>query len=172
MSIVTKTGDSGTTSLLHGRRVKKTSLWIEIFGLLDEINSFLGLAKSLIRERAIKKIIEKIQKELFVIGREVGTAVSSLTSLKRRISSGDIRSLELSIERLEKKFKRKGFILPGKNTVSAHLDVTRSLVRRLERRMLTLKNKKMLKNNDIAIYLNRLSDLVYLLARAHDKKKS
>ena len=172
MPITTKTGDNGKTSLLYGSRVRKDNLRIEICGILDELNSFLGLAKSLLKDKALKKLINKVQGELFVIGGEVAAGKSS-SKLRRKIGQKNIKGLELFIEKLEKKRKLKEhtFVLPGGSTISAILDVARAIARRAERRIATLRNKGMLKNRHILIYLNRLSDLLYLTARRLARKK-
>ena len=173
MRISTKTGDGGLTSLLYGGRVKKASLRIEACGALDELNSFLGLNKSLLNNRQAKRLIDKIQRDLFIIGSEIATSASSVHKLHRRIKKEDIKTLELFIEKLEKKDKVKkfSFVLPGRNTISAQLDIARTVARRAERRTATLKNKGMLKNKYILMYLNRLSDLLFLLARSCEKKR-
>ena len=172
MSIVTKGGDSGLTSLLCGSRVRKNDLRIEACGALDELNSFLGLSKSILKDRTAKKLIARIQKDIFVICSEIAASTASVYNrLHKRIEQRDITNLELSIEKLEKrcKSKRTSFVLPGKNTLSAALDVARSISRRAERRMVSLKNKGRLKNRYIIIYLNRLSDLLFLLARCFER---
>jgi cob(I)alamin adenosyltransferase len=170
MSIVTKRGDSGLTSLLCGSRVRKDDLRIEACGALDELNSFLGLSKSLSRYRAAKKIIDTAQRDLFVIGSEIASGKFSYR-LKKRIGQENIEALESTIERLEKDYKTKrlSFIIPGENSLSAIFDIARTVARRAERRTVTLKNKGMIKNKHIIIYLNRLSDLLYLLARSYEK---
>jgi len=172
MPITTKTGDNGSTSLLYGGRVRKNSPRIEICGVLDELSSYLGLSKSLLKSRRQKDVISKIQKDLMVICSEVSTRIPAAHKLRKRIDREDIKDLELFIEKLEKKRKLKKavFILPGENTLSATLDVARTVARKAERRMITLKDKRMMRNRYIPIYLNRLSDLLYLLARSHEKR--
>lgn len=171
MKISTKIGDDGKTSLLCGGRVRKDDLRIEACGALDELSSFLGLSKCLSKDRMSKRIINNAQQALFVIGSEIAAGKSDY-KLKKRIEQGDIRSLELSIERLEKKgrVKSSSFVLPGRNSLSATLDVARSITRRAERRAVTLKRKGIVKNICMIIYLNRLSDLLYLLARSCEKR--
>ena len=173
MKISTKTGDSGLTSLLYGGRVKKDNLRIEVCGALDELCSFLGLCKSLLKNKEAKKIIEKVQTDLFVIVSEIAVKTSSLGKLRRRLNKKDINYLESMIARLEKRYKSRKccFLLPGENTISATLDIARTISRRAERRMVTLGKKGMVKNISILAYLNRLSDLLYLLARSHGRKQ-
>ena len=171
MKISTKTGDCGTTSLLYGRRVKKDNLKIEVCGTLDELNSFLGLCKNLLKDRTSKRLIKCVQQDLFTIGSEVACHKTDVRRLKKKINRRNIRGLELFIEKLEKKHKTAKFVLPGGNSLSALLDVARTIARRAERRIVTLKKKGILNNKYILIYLNRLSDLLYLLARSCEKKR-
>jgi cob(I)alamin adenosyltransferase len=172
MSITTKKGDRGFTSLFWGERVKKDHIRVETYGTLDELCSFLGLAKSMIRNKNIKKLIEDIQKDLFVIGAEIATKPRFINRLKKRIDNGSVRLLEENIRDLERRIGFEGccFLLPGENFISALFDVSRTIARRTERRTVTLKNKGILKNRYALIYLNRLSDLLYLLARAYEKR--
>ena len=171
MAITTKTGDKGKTSLYQGRRVSKDSLRVETYGALDELCSYLGLAKSLLKAEKEKNIIESIQKDLFVIGAEVGSETRFLAKLKKRIIKSDIERLEIIIKDLEpkKSLKECCFCLSGQSTASAVLDITRAIARKLERRAATLLRKKIIKNNYIFIYLNRVSDLLFLLARSQEK---
>jgi len=173
MSIVTKTGDKGKTSLYCGKRVCKDNIRIEMCGTLDEASSFLGMAKSLIKDKGFKKIIEAVQKDLFLIGAEVVTGRAAATKIKKRICDREVRFLEENIKALEcdGSLKCVDFIIPGKNEASGALDIARALTRRAERRSLALLKMKKIVNKEILVYLNRLSDLLYLLARAHDKKR-
>jgi len=172
MSITTKTGDKGLTSLCCGKRIRKDHILVQICGLLDELCSFLGLTKSLIKKRQTKKLLVSIQKDLFVIGAEIATSAKFLNRLKKRIDNNYVKRLEDNINNLERKIKLKGscFLLPGENFISSAFDVGRTIARRAERQVVTLKHKNILKNPQILIYLNRLSDLLYLLARAYEKK--
>ncbi|MCQ9205411.1 MAG: cob(I)yrinic acid a,c-diamide adenosyltransferase [Omnitrophica bacterium] len=171
-SIVTKTGDKGKTSLCQGRRVNKDNVRIEACGVLDELCSYLGLAKSLIKAGKIKKTIETIQKDLFVIGTELATEKKFISQIKKRISFEQINYLEKIINSLERNSKliKPCFQLPGHNLLSSSLDVSRTIARKLERRTTTLIRKKVLADNHILVYLNRLSDLLYLLARLGSKE--
>ena len=145
---------------------------IEFEGVLDELCSYLGVCKSLLKNVAIKKHLGSIQKDLFVIGSEVATASRFLKKLSRRVSKTDNEWLYKLIEDIEAKRRPQDrtFILPGENTVSSVLDVSRTIARRAERRAVTLTKKRVLKNPYILIYLNRLSDLLYLMARASEKE--
>ncbi|MBU1112332.1 MAG: cob(I)yrinic acid a,c-diamide adenosyltransferase [Candidatus Omnitrophica bacterium] len=172
MLITTKFGDSGKTSLYRGKTVAKDHPRIEACGIVDELNSYLGFSKSLIKAKKIKMIIESIQSELFLIGSEIVTEKKYLSRLKQRIDQKSIKRLEGIIKQLQAKTKnlRFCFCLPGVNLVSGSLDVSRVLARRLERRLVTFKRRKILTNKSILVYLNRLSDLIFLLARSFAAK--
>jgi len=171
MSITTKKGDKGITSLYSGEKVSKDDLRVETYGTLDELCSFLGLSKSLIKERKLKKLIQSIQQDLFVMGAELATKPTFFSKLKKRIGKGYVDRLEKIISGLEKKktFEECCFYLPGENLNSSVLDIARTVTRRAERLVVTLKRKGILLNDFILIYLNRLSDLLYLLARGYGK---
>lgn len=171
MGITTGRGDDGMTSLLHGERVMKNDPRVEAYGSVEELSSFLGAAKSLIKEKKIKKLLESMQRDLFIVGSEIATARASLGKLKQRISSTEVNRLEQVIMGLEKKkiFEECCFYLPGDNFVSSLFDIARTVARRTERNIITLKEKKKVKNKYIWIYLNRLSDLLYLLTRFYEK---
>lgn len=171
MPITTKTGDKGKTSLACGKRLFKDHLRIEICGNLDELNSYLGLAKNLTKAKKIKKIIESIQKNLFVIGAEIATESKSLKKLKLRVNSRLVKDIEVAIDQLAGKLPslKPCFYLPGKSLSSSVLDLSRVTARKLERRVVSLNKKKALKNKFILIYLNRLSDFLFLLTRKSEK---
>jgi ATP:cob(I)alamin adenosyltransferase len=172
MGITTKTGDSGKTSLLFGKKIPKDDLRVEACGTLDELCSFLGMAKSLITERGLKSVIESIQKDLFVIGTEVAAAPKHLNKLKKRITKNSVSKMDELIGSWEVKNRSRAtcFCLPGENLVSSSFDISRTIARRAERTLVTLKRKKIVSNGDIIVYLNRLSDLLYLFARSYGQK--
>ncbi len=169
-SIVTRKGDKGYTYAYSGDKLSKDDLRLEVTGTMDELCSFLGMAKSLVEDKSGRNILEKIQRDLF----SLGTQISGLNSkkLKRKIASGNIGYLEDKIESLEKRFPLKNFVLPGDNLISSTLHVARTVARRLERRVIALRNTEKLKDKDILIYLNRLSDLVFLLACRYSSEKN
>lgn len=173
MGIVTKTGDKGKTSLYCGKRVCKDSPRIELCGTLDEVVSFLGMAKAVSKDKKTGELIHAIQKELFIICTEIVTSGAGRKKLKKRIDKGSICGIEKEIDFLESKrrIRMKGFCIPGGNMASSALDIARAITRRAERRGVTLFNKGIINNRDIVVYLNRLSDLLYLLARLNEKKK-
>jgi len=167
MGIVTKKGDKGKTSLYQGKRVNKDHIRMEACGTLDELSSYLGLAKSMIRNKNIINIIESIQKDLFILGAEIVTEAKALKKLKKRIDSSFIDYLDRAILDLEDKkgLKVRCFQLPGASSASSILDISRTITRRAERRVVVLGRKKLISNKSILVYLNRLSDLLFLLAR-------
>lgn len=167
MSITTKKGDKGFTFLCGGAKVTKDDIRIDICGGLDELNSFLGVSKVIVKTKDIKDLLEGIQRDLFVIGSEISTPLTATKRLKNTVKYKSIQKLQQHINALENKkvIKDKCFSLPGGSLASSILDVARTIARRLERRVVTLNRKKLLKNKNILVYLNRLSDLLYLLAR-------
>jgi cob(I)alamin adenosyltransferase len=172
MSMTTKRGDKGLTDLFWGERISKDHIRVEAYGALDELCSFLGLAKSQIKNKDAGKLIEAIQKDLFVIGAEIATQNKFLNRLENRMDASYVRRLEDNINNLERKLKlrERCFLLPGDNLISVSLDVARTIARRTERQIVALKHKNILKNRQILVYLNRLSDLLYLLARSYEKQ--
>lgn len=163
MQIYTKTGDSGETSLYDGKRVKKDDIRVESYGTIDELNSMLGLARNFVEDKEIIEIIYGIQRELFNIAGELAT--ENRETFKSKVSEEQIKYLEEMIDHyLEKIPKVNKFIIPGTNKASASLHVARTICRRAERRILTLKKEEYV--SDILIkYVNRLSDAIYALAR-------
>jgi cob(I)alamin adenosyltransferase len=173
MSIVTKTGDKGKTSLYCGKRVDKDNIRVEICGAIDEVSSFLGMAKNASKDKNTKRVIHSIQKEFISLGAEVATSTAGSGKIKKKIGPGSICVLEKEINCLENKcaVRVRSFCIPGKTAASSALDVARAVTRRAERRSVTLLRRGMVKNPNIIIYLNRLSDLLYLLARFNEKKR-
>ncbi|QUH20974.1 cob(I)yrinic acid a,c-diamide adenosyltransferase [Alkaliphilus sp. B6464] len=163
MRIYTKTGDSGETSLYDGKRVKKDDIRVESYGTIDELNSMLGLARNFIDDKEIVEIIYRIQRELFNVAGELATENGE--KFKTKVSEEQIKYLEETIDNyLEKMPKMDKFIIPGTNKASASLHVARTICRRAERRILTLKKEEYV--SDVLIkYVNRLSDTIYALAR-------
>ncbi|HDN85728.1 MAG: cob(I)yrinic acid a,c-diamide adenosyltransferase [Candidatus Omnitrophota bacterium] len=164
--------NSEITTLYCRRKVTKDDLRCEACGTVDEVCSFIGLAKSLIKERRLKRILEGIQRDLFKIGSELATNKGYIKKLKERINKSSLDYLHNNIEELKEKIDltKRGFIIPGEDFVSSIVDVTRAITRRLERRVVTVKRKKLLGNRYILPYLNKLSNLLYFIARYVEKK--
>ncbi len=158
------------TSLYRCGRVMKDDIRIEACGAIDEVSSFLGMAKNIAKDAKTRRIVKSAQKELIILGSELAAAPHVAKALKKRIGKDSVCVLEKEIDDLENRraIKMRSFCIPGKNTASSALDIARAITRRAERRCVTLVKKGMIKNRNILVYLNRLSDLLYLLARAQE----
>lgn len=168
--IYTKTGDDGTTGLFGGERVMKDASRIEAYGTVDELNSLLGLARSF-GDLAPRHdgILGTIQEQLFVLGADLATPISP-TSTKfsiPRVIHDDVVCLEAWIDELEEGLPPlKHFILPGGSRAGAALHYARTVARRAERRLVSLAQTEPEIGDAPLHYLNRLSDLLFVLARA------
>lgn len=165
MKIYTKTGDKGDTSLFGGQRVPKDALRIEAYGTVDELNSVLGIVRADNKNQQIDSILVRIQNDLFDLGADLATPRSAGMKHIKRIDSKDSEHLEKSIDMLEGHLKPlKSFILPGGSPVAARLHFTRTVCRRTERTVVRLSRNEDI-GDGIVIYLNRLSDLLFVMAR-------
>lgn len=165
MKIYTKTGDKGETSLFGGKRVQKDSLRIEAYGTVDELNSIIGVCRSLTPPKQIDTILEKIQNDLFTLGADLATPQDSQSKAIKRTQASDILRLEQHIDAIEPKLEPlKSFILPGGSHLAAMLHYARTVCRRAERAVVQLSRTEQIGDQPI-IYLNRLSDLLFVLAR-------
>lgn len=178
-SITTKQGDQGNTRLYSGERVSKSDLRMNICGDIDELVSILGIAYSFLNDNSlfsnnskqgyIGTEITYIQKILFIIASEIATRQPKYDKLPNKITITDSNFITNLTAELEGRITLpKGFILPGANIISAHLDLARTITRRCERKIVTLKERGLLPNELIIVWLNRLSDYLYLLARASE----
>jgi len=169
MSIVTKGGDKGETSLLGGERVPKTDPRIDAYGSVDELNAAIGVALAYSKNKNVKKTLTQVMNDLFRIGAELAAIGTKFTKLPR-ITPQHTDKIEKEVYRVENKLtKQKSFILPAGNESAAHLHFARAVCRRTERRVVALKNNLIL-NPEIVRYLNRLSDLLFIYARLENKK--
>jgi len=166
MSISTKGGDKGKTSLWSGERVAKTHARVEAYGTIDELNSHLGEARHYVKLERVEKIIEEIQHDLFKVGGEL----ASTKEFKYPITEEHVERITELVYELEKEFKFEGFVVPGMTIQSAKLDVARTIARRGERRILSLDTLVEV-GAGVKKYINRLSDLIYLLARVEEKEE-
>lgn len=165
MKIYTRTGDDGTTGLFGGPRVPKNDDRIAAYGSIDELNSLLGLARSFQLPADVDAAVERIQHELFGVGAELATPEPEEHSTDF-VGEHQVRRLELEIDRFEMQLEDlRNFILPGGGQAGATLHVARCVCRRGEREMVTLGESSPLRAT-LLQYVNRLSDLLFVLARA------
>jgi len=169
VSISTGRGDGGETGLLYGGRVPKDDLRTEAYGSLDEAISALGLARALAGDGPRADRILELQRELFIVGAELATGAGQRANLERHfnvVTAAMVDALQREIVDLEARVPLPGgFVIPGGTPVGAALDLARTLVRRAERRAVTLHRAGELENPEVLRYLNRCSDLLFMLAR-------
>jgi cob(I)alamin adenosyltransferase len=173
VKIYTGKGDDGTTSLWYGGRVAKDDGRTDAYGTLDEANAALGLARSQAGEDAgLAADILRLQDELFVAGAELATAPEAADRLQdgvSRITPEMATELEPLIDKyMDQVDLPPNFVLPGGTALSAYLDLARTIVRRAERRVVTLAQSEELASDDILRFLNRASDLLFAMARYAD----
>ncbi len=165
MKIYTRTGDKGETSLLGGERVTKDALRVETYGDVDELNAQLGLIAAETTDSALRDILLSLQDHLFVIGAALASPRAAVHSSVRAIADADIAYLERCIDATDVQLPRlTHFILPGGSPEAARLHVARAVCRRAERSCVRLSRAEQV-NPTILTYLNRLSDLLFVLAR-------
>jgi cob(I)alamin adenosyltransferase len=163
MKIYTKTGDDGSTGLFGGGRVAKASDRVEAYGTVDELNAVLGLALASGLSPLSDAFLMLVQSELFTLGAELACEPGKEDKLRMTLLGPlDAERLEHAIDRAETELAPlQTFVLPGGTIQSSHLHVARTVCRRAERRTLTVEGVR----KDVIIYLNRLSDLLFTLAR-------
>ena len=165
MLALTGLGDDGTTGLLGGGRVAKDDVRIEAYGTVDEASSALGLAKALTNDARVREISEELQRGLYMVGAELGTAPKS-TKKFATMTKADVERLERIVTELETAVPMPdGFVLPGSTPASGALDLARTITRRAERRVVTLEKLGGVGNPEVRRWLNRLSLLLFVLAR-------
>lgn len=167
MKVYTKTGDKGTTGLIGGTRVSKSHIRLESYGTIDELNSFIGLLKTEIKDNDTFAFLEFIQQKLFVIGSYLATDTDRTEiSSESRIWGNDIALVEQQIDKTDGALPPlKDFILPGGARSAAMAHVCRSICRRAERCIIRLSESFSLKDENPLIFINRLSDYFFVLAR-------
>jgi len=168
MSIATRTGDDGTTALMYGRRVGKADPRVEAFGTVDELNAALGLARAHAALPLVREELLAVQTQLVALMGELAVAPEDLaryhaTEKYPKLEEGALAHLDAMVTMIEReKIKFEGWATPGASVASAALDVARTVCRRAERRVVELSAAE----NALAIrYLNRLSDVLWLMAR-------
>ena len=166
MKIYTKTGDLGETSLLGGTRVPKDHPRVAAYGDVDETNAGLGAARAL-AQQPLERLLFAIQKDLFAIGAQLADPSHKVAAkrAKAAVTAARVRRLERAIDAREKKLPQlRSFVLPGGTPAAALLHQTRTVCRRAERSVVTLAREADV-DARIIVYLNRLSDLLFVLAR-------
>ena len=172
--IYTRKGDDGETTLLLGGRVSKTDPRCDACGTLDEAVSALGLARALAQEPRVRELVEGVQRDLSVLITEIASTPLRHEEFERRFRPVDAsmtQRLEAAIDSLAAQAGPfNDFVTPGNSAASAALDLARTILRRAERKAVALKEAGLLANPESIRYLNRVSDLVFVLARYEDRQ--
>ena len=172
--VYTKFGDAGETSLLYGGRVSKNGLNTEAYGITDEAVSVMVLARAMTNDPKVNDILRDLQRELFTIAAELATDPSKYELFQQHfkpVTQEMVQSLEDAIDSLEEEFQMPTvFILPGGSQASAAIDLARCVIRTAERRVVAMAEADVLTNGLIMSYLNRLGDLLFVLARYEDRE--
>jgi cob(I)alamin adenosyltransferase len=165
MKLYTKTGDDGTTGLFGGGRVKKTAARVEAYGSVDETNAAIGVARATKLDAVSDEVLARVQEDLFTLGAELACMPGRENKLKMQlIAQDDITRLEKAIDRADAACPPlKHFVLPGGSPQAAALHFARTVARRAERSVLAIQDAPV--RSDLVVYLNRLSDLLFALAR-------
>lgn len=165
MKLYTKTGDDGTTGLFGGARVKKASARVEAYGTVDELNAAIGVARAGRLEAVTDAVLATVQVDLFTLGAELACVPGKEGKMSMKlIEAADAERLEKAIDAAEEGLPAlKTFILPGGSAQASALHLARTVCRRAERAVLSLDDSPA--RGEIVIYLNRLSDLLFVLAR-------
>ncbi len=163
VKIYTKTGDDGTTGLFGGGRVKKTDPRVDAYGTVDELNAIIGVVRASSVQGWVDEELSRIQSELFVLGAELACVPGKESKMSMALlTADDAHALERAIDRAEAELPPlRTFVLPGGSPQAAHFHVARTVCRRAERGVLLLDGVR----SELVIYLNRLSDLLFMLAR-------
>lgn len=171
MKIYTKTGDKGETSLFGGKRVGKDNPRLEAYGTVDELNSLLGFCVSVSKSDEVRELLTYLQNRLFDTGADLATPLDFLSERITipRISESHITAVEKAIDFFDAQLPAlTGFILPGGSEAACRLHIARSVCRRAERCVVALQKGEQI-NQNIIIFLNRVSDLLFVLARYENK---
>lgn len=167
MKIYTKTGDEGNTKLFGGKKVKKNNKRIQAYGDIDEVNAVLGTALTYINDSSLKNVVITLQNELFILGADLATPIEQSVPNKSipRIKEEMVIGLEKLIDRYAEQLSPiRNFILPNGTVASSFLHMARTVTRRAERSIVSLMEEEDI-NKTILKYINRLSDLFFVLAR-------
>ncbi|HEV8254800.1 MAG TPA: cob(I)yrinic acid a,c-diamide adenosyltransferase [Vicinamibacteria bacterium] len=173
MKIYTRTGDAGETSLLGGKRVRKDDLRVAAYGEVDELNAAVAVAEAAGLDARARALLQEIQRDLFAIGAllaDPGRGVAAKRE-KTRIGAEAVARLEEEIDRREARLPRlRAFILPGGAPGAAQLHLARGVCRRAERAVIALARRERVAA-DVLAYLNRLSDLLFVMARDENRRR-
>lgn len=176
MKVYTRKGDDGTTGLLYGGRVRKDDVRTRVYGTLDEVVSALGLARAGGLLPAVEQIVVRLQREMFVVGAQLATSPENQHRLQEgvsRVTSSMTTMAESEIDRLLEEHPLPAeFILPGETLGGAGLDLARTTLRRAEREAVEMQGAGELPDEEILRYLNRASDLIFVLARYEEAARN
>ena len=168
MKIYTKTGDDGTTGLQGGKRISKSNIRILAYGAVDELNASIGLILSSKIDTELEKLLKSIQNDLFVVGSDLSNP--DLSSKENRVTAEMVVNIEKNIDLFENELPPiTNFILPGGHEIASLIHVSRTITRRAETQVISLDESGIV-NEECKKYLNRLSDLLFVLARIVNKK--
>ncbi|HVK03939.1 MAG TPA: cob(I)yrinic acid a,c-diamide adenosyltransferase [Armatimonadaceae bacterium] len=176
MKIYTRTGDTGDTGLYGGDRVRKDDVRVEAYGTVDEAGAALGVAATHLQDNELSAVVTRIQDELFVVGADLATPTGreerAGKSIVPRVSEAQAAALEVLIDRYEAELTPlRQFILPGGTPAAAHLHLARTVLRRAERRCVSLLDVRPDEANPYVVrYLNRAADLLFVLARVANRR--
>ncbi len=164
MSIVTRTGDEGMTGLWSGERVRKEDPRVEAYGTVDELDSVIGEAKHWLKRVDCRRIADELQHDLYRVAGQLATRSGSFS---KPMSDADEARLASYVAAFEDEIPLTGFVVPGSTLQSAKLDVARTVCRRAERRIVAL-SRDVDVPGQVVRYVNRLSDLLFMMARAEE----
>src|ERR1051326_2671892 len=171
--VTTGTGDEGYTGLLGAERVPKYDPRPDTFGTVDEATSALGLARAVGQDPKVKAIIDEVPQELYLLMGELATTPENYEKMGLRMTAEHVQQLEQMEEELKREVEIPNkFIIPGDTLDGAALDLARTIIRRAERMAAKLLHDGVIQNGEVVHYLNRLSDLVFILARYIEVKSS
>ena len=170
MKIYTGFGDKGYTSLIGGEKVKKGSERVEIYGTIDELNSALGVVRSKNKLEKTETILAVLQNDLFNLSTEIAALPGKMPAAVKKIDNDDILKLEQWIDEISASLPElKNFILPGGTETASFIHLSRTITRRAERLLARFTEKNSIRG-ELLIYMNRLSDLLFIMARFENKE--
>jgi cob(I)alamin adenosyltransferase len=170
--IYTRTGDRGETGLVGGARVPKDSVRVEAYGSVDELNSVLGIARTFLNDKKLDALLAELQMDLFVVGADLASLAGHQQREVPRITKERVAELEGTIDKFEGELSPlKAFILPGGGVGGSILHNARTVARRAERRIVTLSKAEEV-NDQMIPYMNRLSDLLFVMARMANHREN